>query len=64
MALSPMTEKEFFQSCIFFQYSFFFSWQLGLTDSLERGGAGALPLACFASLGLDSSVRSSLAVIP
>ena len=63
MALFPIAEEEFFWSCFFFQYFFFFSWQLGLTGSFERGKKKALSSAYFVFLGLDSSVRGSLAVI-
>ena len=58
-----MAREDFFQSCFFFQYFFFFSWQLGLIGWLEQGGAKALPLIYFVFLGLDSLVRGSLTVV-
>ena len=54
MALSPVAGVESF---FFLSHSRFFFSRLGLAGSLERGGAGALLLVDFASLGLDSSVR-------
>ena len=61
MALSPIAGVEFF---FFLSYSRFFFLQLGLAGSLEQGGAGALSSVNIAFLDLDSSVRSSLAVVP
>ena len=61
MALFLVIGVEFF---FFLSYSRFFFSQLGLAGSSERGKAGALPSVDFASLGLDSSVRGSLAVVP
>ena len=61
MALSPVAGVESF---FFLSHSHFFILQLGLASSLERGGAGALASVEFISLGLDSSVRGFLAVVP
>ena len=54
----------YYQGGVFFLWhSHFFFLQLGLVGSLKRDGVGVLLLVDFTSLGLNSLVRSFLAVI-